>query len=131
MEYLSFFEIISAILAMIFGGFIGLLRQLLIILISVTGYFSLAIYSALYEPIMKAFMFVGFEDTNASILSLVLVFVFPLVGGIVLGGKLIAQLWFLRANPGNQDGMNVNVADKVLGAGLCLVICYLYFNFIR
>jgi hypothetical protein len=109
------------------GGVVGLFRLSILLVVGLSGFVAFTLYHAFSSTLSQAISLFGVADNTAIVISVCLLTLLPLFGGIFLGIRAIGFLG-LRELAGGEYGSPPGPADKIFGSGFALVLFIVLFN---
>ncbi len=124
---MSVLSVSLGVASAVVGGFIGIFRLSILLVVGLSGFISFAAYGAFHPVLTQAIELFGVEYGNAMVVSLCLLTLLPVFGGIFLGVRVIGFLG-LRELAGSEYGSPPGPGDKIFGSGFALLVFIIVFN---
>lgn len=124
---IGFFEILLFIVFLLLGGLIGLRRLILLLMLAIAGYASIALYNGLHDH-LEAFMleYSDLSEVNTKVISIIVLFVVPFLTCIFESLKALRETW-----PEIIPDEFETATDKVYGAGTSAILFILVYYFVN
>ena len=124
---MTFWSVSLALACMVAGGFIGIYRLSILLVIGLSGFLSFAAYNAFHPTLSEAIELFGVEQGNAVVISLCLLVLVPLFGGMYTGSKVVGFLG-LKELADSGYSSRPSPADKIFGSGFALLVYLVIFT---